>query len=205
MRDFISIIVEFVEGQRYTELARRCDTVDKFIQSTDGMDVLYRGHYDDATPNHAFMTDYVGHAKEYAGDVEGRVDAFAFDPKDVLFFDDQRFEEMRTRLKKLSRVEFGKTYRKSLQGNRFASHYTDIASVWKLINSNVPYSKICGDPSKNDTLIPLMQWYADAIHGQNIIAFHGNDYAEWGGQTEYVVGDVSRLIDLRKLYDRVRG
>ena len=54
----------------------------------------------------------------------------------------------------------------------------------------------------NDLLVPLLQAYARQ-HGKNIIAFHGSDYADYGGQTEYVVGDVSKLADLRALYARL--
>jgi hypothetical protein len=72
--------------------------------------------------------------------------------------------------------------------------------VVTVIRGDMPYSKICGIPRRNDVMIPLMQKYARDAHGKNIIAFHGNDYAEYGGQTEFVVGDVSKLVDLRKLY-----
>ena len=50
------------EMSKLERFAASCDTFDKFVRKTDGMDVLYRGHHDGATGNNSFMTDYVGHA-----------------------------------------------------------------------------------------------------------------------------------------------
>lgn len=61
MRQYIQIIEAATQGEleRLADLATQCDSVEQFIQKTDGMDVLYRGHYDDQTGNNVFMTDYV--------------------------------------------------------------------------------------------------------------------------------------------------
>lgn len=171
------------------------------------MDVLYRGHSNDQTGDNSFMTDYVGHAAEYAGD-DGKIDAFAYDPRDVLYYNDSRFDEMRNAYNRLSNKQLTSIYQASLDAGRFGNAMMNsglktgdqvIAKVKRILRGNTPYSKICGNPTINDILVPLLQKYAHE-HGKNIIAFHGSDYADYGGQTEYVVGDISKLIDLRKLY-----
>lgn len=205
MRNFITL-VESVWSYSFEELAMKHDTVEQFIKSTDGLDVLYRGQQDSDTPNNAFMTDYVGHAENY-GDGMKNVYAYGYDSSDVLYFNDNRFNEMRDAFRKHAPEEFQAIYRAALAGNRFAKdieYRRDFSMAWEILQSDIPYSEVCGDPEKNDTLVPLMQKYAREAHGKNIIAFHGNDYAEYGGQTEFVVGDVSRLTDLRKLYANVR-
>lgn len=204
MRYFINIIDKLlVESNAWAlsfeELALKYDTVDQFIRATDGKDVLYRGHNDSEISDNSFMTDYVGHAEQYSDD--GRVDAYAYNPVDVLFFNDARFDEMRNVYRHLTAAD----YKALLMGNRFADEFRrSFPMVKKIIQNNIPYSEICDDPAKNDALVPLLQAYARK-QGKNIIAFHGGDYADYGGQTEYVVGDVSKLTNLRKLYDAVRA
>jgi hypothetical protein len=200
MRNFINI-VENADLQSFVTLAQKHDTVEKFIRATDGMDVLYRGHSDEVVPNNCFMTDYVGHAANYSDDGNGRIDAFAYDHRDVLYYDDDRFDEMRNAYRRLSNQQLATIYREALAGNRHSNEFSNsLRMVVTVIRGEMPYSKICGIPRRNDVMIPLMQKYARDAHGKNIIAFHGNDYAEYGGQTEFVVGDVSKLVDLRKLY-----
>ena len=207
MRYFINIIeknlVESNISLSFEELALKYDTVDKFIRATDGKDVLYRGHNDNEVSNNSFMTDYVGHAEQYSDD--GRVDAYAYNPADVLFFNDAQFDEMRNAYRHLDDQQLSADYKAALVGNRFADEFRrSFSMVKKIIQNDIPYSKICADPAKNDALVPLMQAYARK-HGKNIIAFLGGDYADYGGQNEYVVGDVSKLTNLRKLYATVRA
>lgn len=208
IRSIINLI-ESIQGvdpslEIFVKLAQKHDNVESFIQATDGQDVLYRGHYDDDVPNNAFMTDYVGHAGEYAGD-GGRVDAYAYDPSDVLFFNNARFDEFRNAMRGLTPQQLGAAYKAALAGNRHAGEFSrSLTQVRKIIRSNTPYEDICGTPGMNDPLVPLLQAYARE-KGKNIIAFLGSDYADYGGQNEFVVGDVSKLVDLRKLYASVRG
>lgn len=210
MREFINL-VHLAEASAWAmsfeELAAKCDTVEQFIYATDGKDVLYRGHSGDTTANNSFMTDYVGHAAQYTDDT-GKIDAFAYNANDVYFFNDQHFDEMRRVYNRLENNQFDALYKEALVGSRFANsidYRKDVRMARKIIQSDVPYSEISGIPERNDTVVPLMQKYARDVHSKNIIAFHGNDYADYGGQTEYVVGDVSKLLDLRKLYATVRG
>jgi hypothetical protein len=192
----------------FADLARKCDSVEEFIRKTDGMDVLYRGSYDDNSLHNVFMTDYVGHAYEYAGD-EGKVDAYMFNPEDVLYYNDNRFdrfEELRDSYKDFSDQQLKKIYQDALSNNRHASEFRgQFSTLKKLLKSNIPYSDICGYPAKNDILVPLLQKYAKDTYGKNIIAFLGSDYGDYGGQTEYVVADATRLTNLRKIYASAHG
>ena len=138
---------------RLTRIARQCDSVEQFIQKTDGEEVLYRGHYSDKTGDNVFMTDYVGHAAEYAGD-NGRIDAFAYDPSDVLYYDDRRFDELRNAYRGLSAKQLAAIYQASLAGEVFGNAMMNsglttgsqvIAKVRRILRSNTPYAKISGE------------------------------------------------------------
>lgn len=185
----------------YVELAKKCSSSDEFIRKTNSgfLDVLYRGHSGREISNNAFMTDYYGHAAEYSDG--GVVDAFAYDPEDVLYLDDARFDELRDRYSGLSDQKLKTVYQDALSGNIHAQEFsTSFPVVKKFLRSGTKYSDICGNYEKNDVFVPLLQKFAREAHNKNIIAFHGGDYSDYGGQTEYVVGDVSKLVDLRKLY-----
>lgn len=200
------MIVENAKYSAFVALAQKCDTVEQFIQKTDGMDVLYRGQYGPSVPDHAFMTDYVSHAAQY-GDGLSNVYAYAVDWHDVLNIDDSTFEKFRQEFSTLSVKQFGAIYQQALIGNRFAdsiNYRKDVNVARKIIHSDKPYSAVCGNPELNDTLIPLLQYWARE-QGKNIISFLGNDYADYGGQMEYVVSDISKLTDLRELYARIHS
>lgn len=209
LRDIIALVesaqLSEAYGNDFASLAKQCATVEQFIKKTDGMDVLYRGHHGGAVENHSFFTDYVGHAEQY-GDI---VDAYGYDPQDVLFFNDQRFDDMRSSYRRAAEWEPEKLatiYRNALHGNRFGPDLeTQIERVVEVIlgEEDVSYSDFCDNFEQNDAFIPLMQSYA-AQKGKNIIAFQGGDYADYGGQNEYVVNDVSKLVNLRQLYVSVR-
>lgn len=194
---------ESVNLQPFLDLARKYPDVEEFIRKTDGMDVLYRGHYHDEMSNNVFMTDYVGHAYEYAsGSDEGRVDAFVVDFNEILFFDDDTFNELRRFY--LSAGKLQNSYREALAGNVHAAQFQEaLPLVKKFLQSGTPYSEISGNYEENDMLIPLMQKFARDVHGKNIIGFYGGDYSEYGGQNEFVVGDTSNLVNLRKLHASV--
>jgi hypothetical protein len=194
------------ELRPFVTLAQKHDDVDRFVKATDGQDVLYRGQVDANIDNNSFMTDWVGHAENYCDSIS-QVAAFAYNPQDVLFYNDQRFEEFRAAYRRMTPKQFQQVYAAALDGNRFSVEFAEqgIAVARKVIASKKPYSEICTDPSKNDAVIPLMQSYARDKHGKNIIAFIGGDYGDYGGQNEFVVGDVSKLVNLRVLYDQVRS
>lgn len=211
MRHFIDLI----ESSQYNldpfiTLAQKHADVETFISKTDGMDVLYRGHHGEKVGNNAFMTDYVGHAREYAGD-EGKVDAFACDWSDVLTFNDARFNDLRRAVGGLSDHQLAAIYRDAIAERRLANAMMNggtktakgvLTKVKKIINSDVPYSSISTDATINDLLVPLMQAYA-LEQGKNIIGFVGGDY--YGDQNEFVVSDISKLANLRDLHRNVQS
>lgn len=202
MRQFMKI-VETAELEQLKALALRCETVDQFLKKTDGMDVLYRGHHEDVVPNDSFMTDYIGHAEQY-GD-GGTVDAFAVNLySDVFMFKDDQFDQMRFALQRMDNDEFTHHYKTVLPDrlSNMGARWLPVAK--KVIKGEQPFSEIAMIPNKNDAVVPLMQAWA-ASKGKNIIAFMGGDYGEYGGQMEFVVHDVSRLLNLRTLYMQVRA
>lgn len=195
----------------FIELAQECSSFNEFLKKTDGMDVLYRGHFGDTVGNNAFMTDYVGHAWEYAGgeDDGGQVDAFAVDWTDVIFFKDQQFNEMRSAYGHYSYRQLAIIYKNAFAEDRLANAMMNgemngrqaIEKIIEILQGDHRYSSISDNPVINDLFIPLMQRFA-AERGKNIIGFVGGDY---GGQNEFVVHDVSKLVNLRDLYDRVHS
>lgn len=196
-----------VELMGFVEMARTNDTVEGFIDATDGWPVLYRGHFGDKVEDNSFFTDYVGHARSYV-DETGRIDAYAFDPQEALMFDDVRFDEMRFLYMRLDADELADTYRTALAGNRFGPDLMNpetLGTLYEILQGETPYSEMSMDPERNDLLIPLMQHYARDVRGKNIIAFLGGDFGDFGGQNEFVVGRVSELTDLRALYGQVRA
>lgn len=210
MRNFIDIIeqasrlAESIHLGPFERLAQQYPDIDQFIRATDGQDALYRGHGEGTViDDHSFFTDYVGHAEQY-GDV---IDAFAYDPQDVMLYNDQRFEEMRSFYRRASEWEpenLAKIYRETLAGNRFHEDLgSQIERVVEVILSDddISYSSFQHNFEENDAFIPLMQSYA-ASKGKNIIAFRGGDYD--GDQVEYVLGDVSKLVNLRDLHARIQ-
>jgi hypothetical protein len=209
LRDIIALIesAQIFEayGNDFVSLAKQCATVEQFIKKTDGMDALYRGHGGGVVENHSFFTDYVGHAEQY-GDI---VDAYGYDPQDVLFFNDQRFSDMRSSYRRAAEWEPKKLaaiYQTTLRGNRFSpdlERQIDRVAEVILGDEDISYSDFCDNFEQNDAFVPLMQAYASQ-KGKNIIAFRGGDYADYGGQNEYVVNDVSKLVNLRQLYTTVR-
>lgn len=200
MREFMKI-VESSEVDRLTALAKKHDDVESFLDATDGMDVLYRGHGEDEVPNDSFMSDYIGHARGYGG---GHVDAFAVDLyNDVYRFRDDQFDQMRFALRRLDDDEFAEHYARVLP-ERMSGFFDDWFPIVKqVIEDDEPFEEVIAtDPQKNDAMIPLMQAWA-ATKGKNIICFMGGDYGDYGGQMEFVVHDVSKLVNLRKLYAQV--
>lgn len=190
----------------FVKLAQKHTSVDRFLKATDGMDALYRGQSDGPVENNSFMTDYIGHAESYSDGIEN-VSAFAVNFGDVLFFNDQMFDALRAIYGRMPEQKFVAAYHAALVGHRHGAEFegNGASIARKLIKSKQPYTKFSGDPTKNDAVIPLMQTFAREVHGKNIIAFLGNDYADYGGQNEFVVGDVSKLVDLRKLFAEVHA
>lgn len=191
------------ELNRLVDLAKRCADYDEFIRKTDGMDVLYRGHFDDSVENDVFMTDYVGHAAEYIDD-SGKIDGFLVDWSDVLWIKNAEFEQIRLVCQRLTKSDYTAIYRDAWSGNRLSNSMprlgSAVAKVQKVIASDEQFDSFSDDPSIMNLMVPLLQHYA-LKRGKNIISFVGGDYG--GSQNEFVVHDVSKLVNLRDLFARV--
>lgn len=175
---------------------------DTFLDKTDSlsMDILYRGmDKNDSLTDNIFMTDYIGHARQYGEYVDGII----YDSKDVLFFTDKIFNDLRKELKNMTRKELYNIYNYYLENSYFS--YTDTASinfVYTFIHSDKLYSTIIPYPRKHDILIPIMLYYANTLN-KNIIGFLGSDYSEYGGQNEFVVNDISIYTKLSHVWKSV--
>ena len=166
---------------------------DDYLRKTDSLRAfnLYRGG--SPLSDLCFMTDYIGHAREYGDPVDGIV----CDPEDVLRFDTAAFERLRHALGGLGRAALKKMYAP------FAVKLPDVqeatAFAYRFLRSEVPYEDVSWDARKNDMLVPLMVHYA-RTEGKNVVVFTGGDYADYGGQDEYVVDDISRYPKLSDLW-----
>lgn len=200
-------INEKINFREIFKLAKEYD-YDTFLNKTDSItniyNILYRGYLDNGLDDNIFMTDYIGHAREYGDNIDGIV----YDNHtDVLYFDDDTFDDLRTEFSKLSMEDIGKIYSYSFENDKLfnamdGKYHTEklvVKFVHNFINSKKPYSTI-QQLKINDLIIPIMVYYAE-IHGKNIISFIGGDYAEYGGSNEFVVNDISKYKTLKQIWD----
>jgi DNA repair protein RadC len=177
---------------------------DDFLSKTDSThyNILYRGGY---LSNQVFMTDYIGHAREY-GDV---VDGIVYNQKDLLYFNDIVFNNLRNEFNKFNKQDIKKIYLPFFKDDKLFDAMVDkyekessvISFVFKFINSNIPYSKFQQKKIENDLLIPIMLHYAKNKN-KNIISFIGGDYADYGGAVEFVVNDISKYTTLKDIWEK---
>lgn len=183
------------------QLAKQYDYA-TFLGKTDSlsMNILYRGmDKDDSLTNNIFMTDYIGHARQYGEYVDGII----YDTKDVLFFTDNIFNQLRTSLKDITKKEIHNLYSYYFKNSYFSfNDKVSINFVYDFIHSDKSYSMVIPYPRKHDLLIPIMLYYANTIN-KNIIGFLGSDYSEYGGQNEFVVNDISRYTKLSDIWESV--
>lgn len=186
---------------RLQKLAGEAGSYADFVKNTDGERVLYRGALkDDALGNNVFMTDYVGHAKEYTDDGSyDSVKGIVFSPDEVMHFNDTAFDAMRKEFATMSRTELRGLY----EGHEklSAPDSGTLKAVESALRSKKPYSELVGNLELNDHLVPVMQKYAEN-HGKGIISFLGTDYADYGGQLEYVVKDTSKHPTLSDIWEK---
>lgn len=182
---------------------------DAFLKKTDSMtreyDILYRGMADgDSLGDQCFMTDWIGHAREY-GEV---VDGVIYDrKKDLLEMDDAAFNRLRRKLSGLTKNDIRKIYAPYFKSyklfdamdGKYETEPAVIDFVSNFIKSDVPYSKVQQKKIENDLLVPIMLHYAKS-EGRNAIAFWGNDYADYGGALEFVVNDIGRYTTLKDIW-----
>jgi hypothetical protein len=188
------------------DLAKQYD-YDTFLNKTDSINnnILYRSmSIGNVLKDNCFMTDWIGHAREY-GD-EGNIDGIVYNSyKEVMFFDDNKFNELTNYFKKTitkkELVSIYSYYFKNIEGYISVKEKNKIMSfVFEFINFSKPYSSVQKNPRKNDLLIPIMLHYAK-LNDINIISFEGGDF--YGDQNEFVVNDISKYPKLSDIWKSV--
>jgi hypothetical protein len=203
---------EFLNEQISVNLDKLLDIAKKydynnFLTKSDGVtsiyNILYRGMDDgDELTDKSFMTDYIGHAKEYGDYVDGII----YNNGDVLFFDNNVFNDLRNKFSSITEKELYDIYSYYFINNKLFDVMEEEDSVIKFvlnfIKSNIPYTKVQNNKVKNDLLIPIMSHYAK-LKNNNIISFVGGDYSDYGGADEFVVDDISRYTKLSDIWKSV--
>lgn len=193
---------------KLVDIAKKYD-YSTFLTKSDGVDynILYRGMAeDDELTNNIFMTDYIGHARDYS-DNDDSVDGLIYDIKDVLYFNDNVFNNLRTQFKNINKKELTNIYSDAFKNNKlfdvmegeYETEKDIINFVLNFLKSDIQYTKVQNDKVKNDLLIPIMTYYAKTKN-KNIISFVGGDYSDYGGADEFVVNDISKYKKLSEIW-----
>ena len=227
MRDLRKIIRKYLNESAKQEdlldLAKKYD-YDTFLNKTDNLvskyNILYRGLREgDELSDNIFMTDQIGHAREYGDYVDGII----VNDK-VLYFDNSTFNKLREDFDKLlipsipkyfDYDDYEETFKEKLRQiylpyfNEYklsdAMHQFDydedkiIDFVYNFIVDSVDDYKKYSMKKQNDFFIPILMYYAKT-KGYNIISFWGGDY---GGADEFVVDDISRYTKLSDIWKSV--
>jgi len=87
---------------KLTDLAKQYD-YETFLKKKDSLtstyNILYRGMYDTELTDKSFFTDYIGHATQYGEYVDGII----YNNNDVLYFDDNTFNNLRKNFESISK------------------------------------------------------------------------------------------------------
>jgi hypothetical protein len=227
MRDLRKIIRKYLNESAKQEdlldLAKKYD-YDTFLDKTDNLvskyNILYRGLREgDELSDNIFMTDWIGHAREYGDYVDGII----VNDK-VLYFDNSTFNKLREDFDKLlipsipkyfDYDDYEETFKEKLRQiylpyfNEYklsdAMYQFDydedkiIDFVYNFIVDSVDDYKKYSMKKQNDFFIPILMYYAKT-KGYNIISFWGGDY---GGADEFVVDDISRYTKLSDIWKSV--
>jgi hypothetical protein len=186
----------------------KSNSFDTFLDKTDGLhyDMLYRGG---ALNDRCFMTDYVGHARDYS---EDEVDGILYNPSDVLWMDNATFDALRKQFSGIGINELNKIYAYDFKHHKLIDAMEGkqgtekgvLNFVYRFLKSDIPYESVQQNKYKNDLLIPIMLYYAQTKN-KNIISFVGGDYADYGGQNEFVVNDISRYTKLSDVWKKANS
>lgn len=208
--EYLTEGVTFSKYKKLVSLARG-NSYEDFLSKSDSLtgvyNILYRGMNEgDSITDKSFMTDYIGHAREYGEYVDGII----CNNGDVLHFDDNTFDKLRKHFKDITIYDLNEIYSYYFKHDKLFdamdSEYDNIDSVillaWGFIRSSKPYSVVQKNKIKNDLLIPIMQHYA-TLNNKNIISFVGGDYSDYGGAEEFVVDDSSRYVTLSSIWKSV--
>ncbi len=227
MRDLRKIIRKYLNESAKQEdlldLAKKYD-YDTFLNKTDNLvskyNILYRGFSEgDELSDNIFMTDWIGHAREYGDYVDGII----VNDK-VLYFDNSTFNKLREDFVKLlipsipkyfDYDDYEETFKEKLRQiylpyfNEYklsdAMYQLDydedkiIDFVYNFIVDSVDDYEKYSMNKQNDFFIPILMYYAKT-KGYNIISFWGGDY---GGADEFVVDDISRYTKLSDIWKSV--
>ena len=227
MRDLRKIIRKYLNESAKQEdlldLAKKYD-YDTFLNKTDNLVskyyILYRGLSEGGElSDNIFMTDWIGHAREYGDYVDGII----VNDK-VLYFDNSTFNKLREDFDKLlipsipkyfDYDDYEETFKEKLRQiylpyfNEYklsdAIHQLDydedkiIDFVYNFIVDSVDDYKKYSMKKQNDFFIPILMYYAKT-KDYNIISFWGGDY---GGADEFVVDDISRYPKLSDIWKSV--
>ena len=184
---------------------------DTFLDKTDSLtniyNILYRGcsfSDDEDLFDDVFMTDYIGHAREYGDNVNGII----YDQNEVLYFNNGVFNNLKKECNTLTKQELKNIYSPYINSGKLSdamekydSEKLVVKFVYDFIHSDIPYSKI-QQTKNNDLLIPIMQYYAKS-KDKNILSFLGGDYFDYGGADEFVVNDISKYVTLKDIWNKV--
>lgn len=207
---FIKLFEDFNNLDPLYKIAKGND-YNTFLDKTDSLvynyNILYRGssEYDRVLFNECFMTDYIGHAREYGEDIDG----ILYDKNDLIYFDNYTFNELREYfedfedLDKIIKEVYEPYFKK--YGVDTIEINDNIISVEKFVyiflRKNINFKNACKNCKVSDALVPIMLYYAKKKN-KNIISFLGSDYQLYGGADEYVVNDVSRYITLKDIWTK---
>ena len=179
------------------------DFLTKSDSLTSVYNILYRGYESNGLEDNVFMTDYIGHARQYGDKVNGII----YNETDVLYFNDDVFNELRKHCRLFDKNNIKKIYNKFFESvklfnamdGKFHTENKVINFVYNFLKSEKPYSEI-SKTKTNDLLVPIMMYYSEK-NQKNIISFLGGDYIEYGGAYEYVVNDISRYTTLKQIWE----
>ena len=207
---FIKLFEDFNNLDPLYKIAKGND-YNTFLDKTDSLvynyNILYRGssEYDRILFDECFMTDYIGHAREYGEDIDG----ILYDKNDLIYFDNYTFNELREYfedfedLDKIIKEVYEPYFKK--YGVDTIEINDNIISVEKFVyiflKKNINFKNACKNCKVSDALVPIMLYYAKKKN-KNIISFLGSDYQLYGGADEYVVNDVSRYITLKDIWNK---
>ena len=192
-------------NKRVLELAKG-KTYDEFLNATDGLaylvDFLYRGSDTIELQDESFMTDSIGHAREYGDSVGGILPNFE---TDLIRFDTGEFDKLRREFSSMTLNQIRDIYTPYFTRPNIAFEYQDDevpTVVDKILKSKKPFELLDKSFNTTNVLIPIMLHYVRK-HNKNILSFLGTDYVAYGGQNEYVVDDVSRYVTLHDVWEYV--
>ena len=192
-------LLALAKGESYDYFVKKTDSITNFY------DILYRGTSENELTNQIFMTDYIGHAKQYGDNVLGIV----VDSRDKLFFNDSTFEGLKKWARSMSKNDLISIYEPFFKNDKlfdamvgeYSTKRGVLTFIVNFIKSDISYSSIQQNKVKNDLLIPVMLQYAK-LKGKNIISFVGGDYSDYGGATEFVVNNVSKYVTLKSIWEK---